>query len=128
MRKSLQLILLSLVLSACTSGKENFSTEPGQGFGWKSMQENNLKIQKGMEESLDAEKQKILPLTITPEPYLVQAGPMDRVERSSEQYLRIWFAPHQDTFGNLHEEAAVHTVIREGQWYVPNFTLDGNVA
>ena len=96
--------MLSLILGACSTGKENFSTEPGVGFGWKSMQENHQLIQKEIENTPELEKQKILPLTITPQPYLVQADNIESIQRSPEQYLRIWFAPYQDAFGNLHEE------------------------
>lgn len=125
---TLSFVTLSLILGGCSTGKENFSTEPGEGYGWKSMQENHKMIKRESEDSTDAEQQKILPLTVTPQPYLVQAGPIETIQRSPEQYLRIWFAPYQDAFGNLHEEAAVQTVVQTGQWYVPNFALAENAA
>ncbi len=109
------LFLLSVVLNACAPlGQESFSSEPGKGFGWKSMQENHQLIhQRG-----------ILPLAVTPQPYLVQSGPLTTVQRAPEQAIRVWFAPYQDEVGNLHEESALHTVIQTGQWQVPNFSLD----
>jgi len=107
-----------------TTGKESFSSEPGEGFGWKSMQENHTLIQQQTDETVESQKRGVLTLAVVPQPYLVQAGPLTTVGRNPEQSVRVWFAPYQDEFGNLHEESALHTVIQTGQWSVPNFSLD----
>ncbi len=122
--RSALLLVIPIILNACAPlGQESFSTEPGSGFGWKSMQENHQIIhQTG--ESFGSQKPNILPLTMTPDPFLMQAGPLTSVQRAPEQVVRVWFAPYQDEQGNLHEEGAVHTVIQTGQWTVPPFSLD----
>jgi len=118
------LCLTPFLLNACAPlGRESFSAEPGTGFGWRSMQENHQIIQQ-MGDHLAGQKPKILSLTMTPQPYLLQAGPLTQVQRAPEQVVRVWFAPYQDGAGNLHEEAALHTVVQAGQWLVPPFSLD----
>jgi hypothetical protein len=110
------LCLTPVLLNGCAPlGNESFSSEPGKGFGWKSMQENHQLIH---------QQSTSLPLTVTPQPYLVQSGPLTTVQRAPEQSIRVWFAPYQDEGGNLHEESALHTVIQTGQWFVPSFSLD----
>jgi hypothetical protein len=113
------LLCASPLLAGCSTGQENFSTEPGAGFGWKSMQENHRRIHSELEDATH-NKGKVLSLTTTPQPYLGQTGSCEGVERVPEQYVRVWFAPFQDVFGNLHEEGAIHTVIQGGHWHVPS--------
>lgn len=103
-----------VLMSACTSGSESFSSEPGRGFGWKSLKENHQQIQ-----SMTSEQTVVSPPVISSEKYHIQSGPWTDVERRPERYLRIWFPPHQDGHGNLHEEHAIHTVIQPGQWIIP---------
>lgn len=112
MTKKILALITVLGLSACTSGKDHFSTEPGKGFGWKSMTETNRMIHQEDGISLPSSK---------PQPYLVTSGILDGVERIPEQYLRVWIPPYQDEQGNLHNESSVHTVIQEGQWKLPTF-------
>lgn len=118
------LCLTNFLLTGCTSlGQESFSSKPGEGFGWKSMQENHQMIHQAGD-SFRGQHSNLLPLTTTPPPYLVQTGPLATVQRSPEQAIRVWFAPYQDGSGNLHEESAMHTVVQSGQWTVPSFSLD----
>lgn len=105
-------LIVVLGLSACTSGKDHFSTEPGKGFGWKSMTETHRMMEEEGGISLPTTK---------PQPYMVAPGIIDAVERIPEQYLKIWIPPYQDEQGNLHDESSIHTVIQEGQWKLPTF-------
>lgn len=134
-KKDATLLSLTAVslLTACTTGNESFSTEPGQGSGWKSMAETNALIQ-----GKEASKTKVdeaVPMTTKPDPFWIKHPiaqtflssytSLDGVSRVPEQYLRVWFAPYQDKFGNFHEACAVQTVVRAGQWVLqdsPSFT------
>lgn len=106
---------VAALCAGCTSGREGFATEPGKGFGWKSMTETNRLIQ---------ETSEVMPPVVTPQPYLVTSGVLDGVERIPEQYMCIWIPPYQDSNGNLHEESVIHTVIQTGQWKIPAFTVN----
>lgn len=104
------ILCLSPILVACSTGQENFSTEPGQGFGWKSMQENHKRIQAELEASQDS-------VFFQQVPVRVSGNNRGDVKRSPERTIRIWKAPYQDADGNFHEEGVVHTVVQRGQWY-----------
>lgn len=111
--------LLLLSLSGCSTGQESFSSEPGPGFGWRSMSENHQRIAA----MSDATPVDVKPPVIA-EPALgvetrVAASPWIDVARTPPQYLRIWIPPYQDAQGNLHEEQAIHTIIHQGQWLLP---------
>ena len=124
--------LLVIALSGCSTGKESFSSEPGKGFGWRSMSENHQRIADMYAPvSLDVKPPVIADSSGTSAPgtdesgapYRVAASPWidTDVARTPEQYLRIWIPPFQDEQGNLHEEQAVHTIIQQGQWLIPNY-------
>ena len=116
------------LLGGCTTGQDSFSTEPGKGFGWKSMSETNQIIQNESmggtvgSPPLDGAAAPILPTV--PQTYVVSTGNFSGIERIPEQYLRIWIPPYQDPTGNLHEESAIQTVIKGGQWKLPHPTTD----
>jgi hypothetical protein len=117
------LVLLPLLVIGCTQGQESFSTEPGKGYGWKDMTETQKEIHKeitpeGLNPML---MQGLLPIPVTSVTYPISSpnGSLSSVTRMPEQYVKIWFAPYQDSAGNLHEECAVHTVMQTGQWVVP---------
>ena len=111
------LLTLTLSLGGCsTGGQDHFSTEPGKGYGWKSMSETHQHIQKEMVGGDMG--------TISPQPYVVTSASLGEIQRLPEQYLRIWLPPYQDAQGNLHEESSIQTVIRSGQWQVPDPKID----
>lgn len=108
-----------LILGGCSSGQDHFSTEPGKGFGWKSMTDTHQLIQ---HECFQKDITGIAP--IVPQPYMVSTANFDGIQRIPEQYLRIWIPPYQDAQGNLHEESSIQTVIKSGQWKLPNPVID----
>ena len=120
---SIALILLPLLVIGCTQGQESFSTEPGKGYGWKDMTETQKEIHKEItpEGFNSMPMQGLLPIPVTSVAYPISSsnGSLSSVTRMPEQYVKIWFAPYQDSVGNLHEECAVHTVMQTGQWVVP---------
>jgi type IV conjugative transfer system lipoprotein TraV len=131
--------MLASMLAGCSTGKESFSSEPGPGFGWRSMSENHQRIAAMTENpnieikppviaawsdlSLDPSGQDLLaqdPSGQGPAPRVLARPWLDSdVQRTAPQYLRIWIPPFQDPQGNLHEEQAIHTVVQEGQWLIP---------
>lgn len=126
-----------LVLTACTQGRESFSTEPGEGYGWKDMTQTQKKIHEETESLSSARSLSpdyiatsspiILPdeqhVTVTPTPFLEGMDPAADIMRSPDKYMKIWFAPYQDDFGNLHENCVVHTIVKHGEWVIPNHAL-----
>ncbi len=134
---TLSLVAAVLSLTACTTGNESFSTQPGKGYGWTDMRHTHQKI---MEET-DAEKRTssfspdfvatsapiILPeeqhVTVTPTAFPEGMDPSSDIMRAPDQYMKIWFSPYQDAFGNLHESCVVHTIVKHGEWVIPNNTV-----
>ena len=115
--KSLFLLMTLLILGGCSSGKDHFSTEPGKGFGWKSMTDTHQIIMKDLSGNAG-----IAP--IVPQPYLVSTANFEGIQRIPEQYLKLWIPPYQDAQGNLHEESSIQTVIKSGQWQLLNPVID----
>ena len=121
-------IISVLLLAGCSTSHEDFSSEPGEGFGWKSMSENHQRIQAMLMSSpLEVKPPVIIghssPYTIASAPWTETSGA--EVKRIPEQYLRIWVPPYQDAQGNLHEEQAIHTIVQQGQWVLPQGVLPG---
>ena len=118
LRLFITLAALPLLLMGCTQGQESFSTEPGKGFGWKHMSDTSDSIQREMNAASVAARleipgdAKVLPITMSTH---LQTG----VSRIPEHYVKVWFAPYQDEWGNLHEECVINTVMQTGQWVVP---------
>lgn len=112
-------------LAGCTQGQESFSTEPGKGYGWKDMTETRTEIHKSM--GLEA---SALPLPALPVSQHVfdesqkKGNLLSEVTRMPEHYMKVWFAPYQDSLGNLHEECSIHTVMKTGHWVVPTVVSD----
>lgn len=120
-----QMVLLPcLALAGCSmGGQDNFSTEPGKGYGWKSMGETHQLIQQEMRNNSPA---GIGLAEKTSQPYIVSMAGFEGIERIPERYLKIWIPPYQDGQGNLHEESSVQTVIKQGQWKIANPQIDTN--
>jgi hypothetical protein len=51
-----------------------------------------------------------------PEPIEAHLSDILTVHRVPEEHLRVWIAPFQDEYGNLHEGSLVHTVFKPGHW------------
>ena len=117
----MSVMILPLWLMGCTQGQESFSTEPGKGYGWKDMTETQKEVYREMKAEADqhAIMNPRIPVIPIVHPIATSASSVSAVTRIPEQSLKIWFAPYQDRFGNLHEECAVHTVLQTGQWIMP---------
>ncbi len=115
------LMVLPLWLMGCTQGQESFSTEPGKGYGWKDMTETQKEVHKEMKAEVDqhAIMNPRIPVIPIAHPVTTFASSASAVTRMPEHFMKIWFTPYQDRFGNLHEACAVHTVLQTGQWIVP---------
>jgi len=130
MKTHLSYLIPTLLFAGCSAGHENFSSEPGEGFGWKSMSENHQRIQAMLMTSPLEVKAPVIEGASSP--YYVASAPWTEasnaeVKRIPEQYLRIWVPPYQDAQGNLHEEQAIHTVVQQGQWVLPQGLLPAGV-
>jgi len=116
------LVTLVLLGGCSTTGRDHFSTEPGKGFGWKSMSETHQLIQRSMgsNEAISPAMQQ--PCIVSP--VSTGASAFEGIQRIPEQQLRIWVPPYQDGQGNLHEESSIQTVIKSGQWKIPSPAID----
>ncbi len=108
-------------MSACSAPSETFDSEPGPGVGAKSISQVNHMLDTGAlkaEEGLDFEK--ITPaIVLTEHPELSDGLSLSSktvLRRTHDQHIRVWIAPFQDTFGNFHEGAGIHTVLRPAHW------------
>lgn len=126
MIRNLGLLLLPMWVVGCTQGHESFSTEPGKGYGWKDMTETQKEVHNEMTvESIDTNRLvPFLPIIPLVSSTSRSTSALSGVTRIPEQSLKIWFAPYQDSFGNLHEECVVHTVMQTGQWVLPTVPDD----
>lgn len=119
------LAALAFFVVGCTQGQESFSTEPGKGYGWKDMTETRHEIHKSI--GLEGNAMPIPALPVSQhalEESQKNGNPLSEVTRMPEHYMKVWFAPYQDSFGNLHEECSIHTVMKTGQWVVPTVVSD----
>lgn len=127
---------LSIILGACSTTSETFDCKAGNGVGCKSISEVNQMIdEQGRGKETAGNKQSILlpqhaesfPTSIissTPpkienlktSPTSVPLSEYATVQRKPEEYLRVWIAPFQDEYGNLHEGSVIHTVLKPGYW------------
>lgn len=120
------LMVMSLVLTGCSSASESFDSEATKGVGSKSISEVNTMIDQGKIEGIkgDNDTSKVIApvLVQTPMPTLNQEtivlSDHSVIHRQPEQHMRIWMAPFQDANGNFHEAAVVHTLQRPSFWQV----------
>ena len=120
------LMVMSLILTGCSTASESFDTEATKGVGSKSISEVNAMIDQGKIEGVkgDNDTSKVIApvLVQTPMPTLNQEtivlSDHSVIHRQPEQHMRIWMAPFQDANGNFHEAAVVHTLQRPSFWQV----------
>ena len=125
---SLNLLVLTTLLSGCTMPNETFDCPSGQGVGCSSISKVNQGINNGtiLKEELaesSFQNQGMPPVvsTISPDKLdLQQIVLSDKsvIQRGREEHLRVWIAPHQDAENNFHESSIVHTVIRPSYWHL----------
>lgn len=140
MKKHYIMMTSLLFLSACSQGRESFSTEPGRGYGWSDMTQTHQKIHDDRDASkrvsaisadyIETSSPIMLPdeknVTVISSPFPEGMDPSFDVMRSPDKYMKIWFAPYQDHVGNLHEGCVVHTIVQHGEWVMPKSTLQIN--
>ncbi len=123
-KKTTNLTLVGLILTACSTAHESFDTEATKGVGAKSISEVNSMIDRGDIPGVKREEgdtKAISPLVSTaplPSPSLTPIVLSDNtvIHRQAEQVMRIWIAPFQDQQGNFYEASVVHTVHRPSFW------------
>lgn len=129
-------VSLSIILGACSTTSETFDCKAGNGVGCKSISEVNQMIdEQGRGKETTGNKQSILlpqHAESFPNPIIsstprkienlrvsstsVPFSEYATVQRIPEEYLRVWIAPFQDEYGNLHEGSVIHTVLKPGYW------------
>lgn len=113
------LVLLSaLILEGCAHTSENFDCKYNQGVGCKSISKVNRMVKNG--ELIIAEDEKLNPSNHKKSAVAIREDVITaddlRVERVTEQHLRVWLAPFQDEHGHFHEASIIHTVLKPGYW------------
>lgn len=129
-------VSVSFILGACSTTSETFDCKAGSGVGCKSISEVNQMIdEQGRGKEAAGNKQSMLlpqhaesfptPIISSTPPKIenLKTAPTSvpfseyaTVQRVPEEYLRVWIAPFQDEFGNLHEGSVIHTVLKSGSW------------
>lgn len=115
--------LAAISLSGCSTTSETFDCKEGKGVGCKSISAVNKMVDQGSFGESDAGTNLTLPVPASPNNPKIQyvSGPLSddlAINRVKEEHLRVWMAPHQDDYGNLHEGAVIHTVLKPGYWNI----------
>jgi len=104
------IIFSSLLLIGCQVSKENFDCQYAKGVGCRSITEVNGMINDGKLAVKDTK------MTAVPIKSTVLNSDNIKVQRITEEHLRVWLAPHQDNQGHFHEAAVIHSVLKPGFW------------
>ncbi len=103
------IIFSSLFLIGCQVSKENFDCKYAKGVGCRSITEVNSMINAG---KLAAKETK---MTVVTKSEVLNSDNI-KVQRITEEHLRVWVAPHQDNQGHFHEATVIHSVLKPGFW------------
>lgn len=103
------IIFSSLLLIGCQVSKENFDCQYAKGVGCRSITEVNSMINDG---KLAVKGTK---MTVVPKSEVLNLDNI-KVQRITEEHLRVWLAPHQDNQGHFHEATVIHSVLKSGFW------------
>lgn len=98
----------SLWLIGC-GVRENFDCKYQAGVGCRSITEVNSMVNDGALTKKNTGP-NLVPIKSSA---LVAHG---KVQRVTEEHLRVWVAPHQDHLGHFHEGSVIHTVLKPGFW------------
>ena len=127
-------VLLSLVtcllLTACSTYKENFDCPPGSGVGCKSITAVDQLIDKGklphpekpipLDPSIQRSEinsndtPRVIAINADEQTQLTQHG----ILRVPEQVMALWVKGYLDASGNYHSDSVVYTVVRPASWSV----------
>lgn len=122
---SIRSLVLStlLILTGCSTTSETFDTGVVDGLGAKSITEVNTMVNQGevgsVRQSSDLKTPPPVFSTFDTKSIDVEAIELSNktlTYRQPEKHRRVWIAPFQDSRGNLHEGAFVHTLLRSGYW------------
>lgn len=121
----IQFILIGLIaigLAGCSATSETFDCKEGKGVGCKSISDVNKMVDQGNFGDASSIPNINLPVIAPPSPKIqyVDAPQSDdmTINRVKEEHLRVWIAPFQDEYGNLHEGSVIHTVVKPGYWHI----------
>ena len=115
--------LAAITLSGCSTTSENFDCKEGKGVGCKSITAVNKMVDQGSFGDSDGSANLTLPVIAAPKNPNIQyiEVPLSddlAINRVKEEHLRVWMAPYQDDYGNLHEGSVIHTVLKPGYWNI----------
>lgn len=121
MKKCL-IVICGMGLTGCSTTSETFDCKEGKGVGCKSISAVNKMVDQGNFGEAAGVSNISLPLIAPPKPTIqyVDAPQSDdmAINRVKEEHLRVWMAPFQDEYGNLHEGSVIHTVVKPGYWHI----------
>lgn len=115
-------VSLSLSLCACNTTSETFDCKAGKGVGCKSISEVNRMVDQGVlgQAGWGTGVNEVAPsMALPPSIPVISEVPFSdalTVHRVQEEHVRVWMAPFQDEWGNLHEGSVIHTVLKPGYW------------
>lgn len=120
MKKCL-VIFCGIILSGCSITSETFDCKEGKGVGCKSISAVNQMVDQGSFGDATSSPSISLPVLSQPSPTLKYVNAPQgetTINRVKEEHLRVWMAPFQDEYGNLHEGSVIHTVLKPGYWHI----------
>lgn len=116
------LYVILATLQGCVSHLESFDSKSTEGVGLKSISQVNVMVDQNQIKNLEDDQVKKLPKDF------IEIGSGDFEDehyfdedeiRKKQSLMRIWIAPYQDEWGNLHEASTIHTVIGSS-WRIKN--------
>ncbi len=114
-------VLLSLAggLTGCGELNSQFTCPMKPGVSCQSLDQVNSLVDQG--KLAEAKPLSSTPSTLTVN---IQYSNDDVVTRQTEQVMRLWIAPYQDSQGNYFSDSVVYHVIQPGQWSTPSSIKD----
>ena len=114
--KFVALSMALIALTGCGRTLEKFDCPYGKGVGCRSITEVNQMVN---EESVKGLEEGTLPPSVAASSYSLKGSINgSKIQRVSEEHLRVWLAPFQDEQGDFHEASIIHTVLKPGYWQI----------
>jgi conjugal transfer pilus assembly protein TraV len=121
MIRAILVIVMTFILSACSSINSQFDCPMKEGIRCESIQSVNARVDRGEIGNNHLISNTTNPVihpitykdsTFIKNNYSLTGEPL----RYSETVMRVWLAPFEDKEGNYHQESDIYTITRNGKW------------
>jgi conjugal transfer pilus assembly protein TraV len=115
---SLLIYLSIVVLAGCTHSDSGFDCPMKNGVRCQSLDEINAAVDKGefIGKRHSVSHDQLAVIYATNGEFKDRSSLKATPIRYSEEVMKIWIAPYEDTSGNLHQASNVYVVAKPGRW------------